>query len=74
MDRVHRIGQKLSVRVLRFVMKGTIEERMVALQQMKEAIAKGCMEKLKPDEVRKARVADLKSLFDLGTESSDSKA
>lgn len=74
MDRVHRIGQKLSVRVLRFVMKGTIEERMVALQQMKEAIAKGSMEKLKPDETRKARVADLKSLFDLGTESSDSKA
>lgn len=66
--RVHRIGQKRAVRIVRFVMAGSIEERMVSLQETKAAIAKGSMEKLKPDEVRKARIGDLKSLFDIVTE------
>jgi SNF2 family DNA or RNA helicase len=46
-------------------MKDTIEERMIALQEAKAAIGKGSMEKLKPDEVRKARIGDLKSLFSI---------
>ena len=50
-------------------MAGSIEERMIALQESKAAIAKGSMEKLKSDEVRKARIGDLKSLFDLVTDS-----
>jgi len=69
MDRIHRIGQKKNVRVVRFVMAGSIEERMLSLQETKAAIAKGSMEKLKPDEVRKARIGDLKSLFDLVSDS-----
>ena len=68
MDRVHRIGQQKNVRVVRFVMADSIEERMVSLQEAKAAIAKGSMEKLKPEEVRKARVADLKSLFNLAAD------
>jgi SNF2 family DNA or RNA helicase len=46
-------------------MKDTIEERMISLQEAKAAIGKGSMEKLKPDEVRMARIADLKSLFSI---------
>lgn len=65
MDRVHRLGQQKDVRICRFVMKESIEERMVSLQETKATIAKGSMEKLKPEEVRKARIGDLKSLFDL---------
>lgn len=71
MDRVHRLGQKKDVRVIRFVMAGSIEERMISLQETKAAIAKGSMEKLKPEEIRKARLFDLKSLFDLVTEDSE---
>jgi SNF2 family DNA or RNA helicase len=64
-DRVHRIGQTRPVRAIRFVMKDTIEERMIALQEAKAAIGKGSMEKLKPDEMRKVRIGDLKSLFSI---------
>ena len=63
MDRVHRIGQRRKVIVRRFVIKDSIEERIVALQEVKGMQAKGSMEKLKPDEVRKARLSDLKGLL-----------
>jgi SNF2 family DNA or RNA helicase len=68
-DRVHRIGQTRKVRVVRFVMANSIEERMVSLQEAKAAVGKGAMEKLKPEEVRKARIGDLKNLFDLTCDS-----
>lgn len=65
MIQTHRIGQTRPVRVIRFVMKDTIEERMLTLQEAKVSICKGSIEKLKPDEVRKARIGDLKSLFSI---------
>ena len=34
-DRVYRIGQHRPVTVLRYVMRGTVEERVLALQQKK---------------------------------------
>ena len=40
MDRVHRIGQRRDVKVFRFVMKDSIEERMVSIQRMKSMQAK----------------------------------
>jgi SWI/SNF-related matrix-associated actin-dependent regulator of chromatin subfamily A3 len=63
MDRVHRIGQTRPVRVLRFIMKDSLEERMLALQESKAALGKGALEKLNADEKRKARITDLKDLF-----------
>ncbi|TMW56648.1 hypothetical protein Poli38472_006658 [Pythium oligandrum] len=38
-DRAHRVGQTRRVRVVRFIMKNTIEERVVALQKKKKEIA-----------------------------------
>lgn len=38
-DRAHRFGQRRPVRVVRFLMKGTIEERVVALQRKKQRLA-----------------------------------
>jgi SNF2 family DNA or RNA helicase len=67
-DRIHRIGQTRDVRVIRFVMKNSIEERMIAIQEAKAAIGKGAMEKLKPEEIRKTRIGDLKSLFSIKEE------
>jgi SWI/SNF-related matrix-associated actin-dependent regulator of chromatin subfamily A3 len=63
MDRVHRIGQKRPVRVMRFLMKDSIEVRMVELQDSKATLGKGALEKLRPDENRKARLTTLKDLF-----------
>jgi SNF2 family DNA or RNA helicase len=38
-DRAHRIGQTQSVWVLKLVAQGTIEERMLALQERKAKLA-----------------------------------
>ena len=62
-DRIHRIGQLRNVYVTRFVMKDSIEERMVDLQEAKSMQAKGAMEQLKADEFKKTRLSDLKSLM-----------
>ncbi|AGX88439.1 DEAD/DEAH box helicase [Candidatus Symbiobacter mobilis] len=40
-DRAHRIGQTQSVWVLKLVAQGTIEERILALQERKAALAQG---------------------------------
>ena len=63
--RVHRIGQTRPVKVIRFVMKDSIEERMIAIQEAKAAIGKGAIQKLSAEEVRKTRLGDLKSLFSI---------
>ena len=63
MDRIHRIGQKRKVSVIRFVMKDSIEERIVDLQEAKGMQAKGAMQKLKAEEKRKARLSDLRTLL-----------
>ena len=38
-DRAHRIGQKNTVTVYRLIAKGTIEERIVKLQESKKDLA-----------------------------------
>lgn len=42
-DRAHRFGQRKPVRVVRFLMKSTIEERVVALQRKKQRLAAGLL-------------------------------
>jgi len=42
-DRVHRIGQQRSVRVIRFIVRGSIEERMLELQKRKKLLARGAL-------------------------------
>ena len=63
MDRIHRIGQQRDVKIVRFVMAGSIEERMVALQEAKNMQAKGSMQKLSADEQRRVRLDDLRGLL-----------
>lgn len=65
MDRVHRIGQGKVVRVVRYRMRDSIEEKVFALQAKKATYAKGVVQKLTGDEVRQAKLTELKSLFDL---------
>lgn len=40
MDRAHRLGQTRAVNVYRFITRGTVEEKILGLQQFKTAIAK----------------------------------
>lgn len=62
-DRIHRIGQDRKVTVIRFVMKNSIEERMMTLHEAKSIQAKGAMEMPQIDVKRKARLRDLKGLL-----------
>ena len=65
MDRIHRISQTRKVHVSRFVMKGSIEERIIQVQERKSLQAKGVLQKLKGDEKRKALLGDLRGLLDI---------
>jgi SWI/SNF-related matrix-associated actin-dependent regulator of chromatin subfamily A3 len=63
MDRVHRHGQTRPVRVVRFVMKDSLEERMLNIQSAKSTLGKASMEKLNKREKDKARITALRDLF-----------
>ncbi|CAK9318722.1 unnamed protein product [Citrullus colocynthis] len=58
--RIHRIGQKRTVRVRRFIVKDTVEERMQQVQARKQRMIAGA---LTDEEVRTARIEELKMLF-----------
>jgi len=62
-DRIHRIGQSRPVTIHRIIMKNSLEEGIVALQEAKSLQAKGATQKLKPEEQRRARLRDLKELL-----------
>ncbi|KAL5982773.1 hypothetical protein ACLOJK_016849 [Asimina triloba] len=40
-DRIHRIGQYKPIRIVRFVIENTIEERILRLQEKKELVFEG---------------------------------
>lgn len=58
--RIHRIGQTKSVMIKRFIVKGTVEERMEVVQARKQRLISGA---LTDQEVRSARIEELKMLF-----------
>ncbi|KAF6150384.1 hypothetical protein GIB67_034083 [Kingdonia uniflora] len=58
--RIHRIGQTKRVAIKRFIVKGTVEERMEAVQARKQRMIAGA---LTDQEVRTARIEELKMLF-----------
>ncbi|KZV25548.1 hypothetical protein F511_09276 [Dorcoceras hygrometricum] len=58
--RIHRIGQTRTVRVRRFIVKDTVEERLQQVQARKQRMISGA---LTDDEVRSARIEELKMLF-----------
>ncbi len=61
-DRVHRIGQDQPVFVYKLVVEGSIEERMLALQERKAALAEGVLGS-DPDRALKFGEADLQGLL-----------
>ncbi|GAU35011.1 hypothetical protein TSUD_103340 [Trifolium subterraneum] len=58
--RIHRIGQTKTVAIKRFIVKGTVEQRMEAVQARKQRMISGA---LTDQEVRSARIEELKMLF-----------
>ncbi|KAL8407948.1 hypothetical protein RB594_006669 [Gaeumannomyces avenae] len=66
-DRVHRLGQKRAVKTVRYIMKDSFEEQMVALQEKKIKLANLSMDRdvtnLDKREAARQRLMDLKDLF-----------
>ena len=63
-DRVHRLGQKRDVNIVHYIMKDSVEEKILKLQEKKEKLARLSMEKKmsKSDEAKK-RIEELRELF-----------
>jgi SNF2 family DNA or RNA helicase len=65
-DRVHRLGQKRPVRVVKFIMRDSFEESMLELQNKKIKLANLSMDRTKQldkAESARQRLEDLKTLF-----------
>ena len=60
--RAHRIGQDKSVFVYKFIAKGTVEERILDLQNRKRSLASALLEE-RPDAVAAFEADDLDFLF-----------
>ncbi|KAI0020556.1 SNF2 family N-terminal domain-containing protein [Xylariomycetidae sp. FL0641] len=65
-DRVHRLGQERPVRVIRFIMRNSIEEKMLILQDKKMKLANLSMDRsqaMDKAEAAKQKLMDLRALF-----------
>lgn len=65
-DRVYRVGQKRDVHVHRMVTVGTVEERILQLQQQKLAMANGILTGAAKLATKGLTIDDLKMLFNPG--------
>ncbi|URE38178.1 hypothetical protein MUK42_06738 [Musa troglodytarum] len=65
MDRVHRIGQKEEVKVVRLIARGSIEERILKLQERKKKLASGAFGRKAAKEQKQVRLEDLRIMMHL---------
>ncbi|KAG1327714.1 SWI/SNF-related matrix-associated actin-dependent regulator of chromatin subfamily A member 3-like 1 [Cocos nucifera] len=65
MDRVHRIGQQQEVRVVRLIVRGSIEERILELQERKKKLASGAFGSKAAKEQKQMRVEDVRIMMHL---------
>ncbi|EEQ36213.1 hypothetical protein CLUG_00336 [Clavispora lusitaniae ATCC 42720] len=61
-DRIHRIGQEQNVKVTRFVVKNSIETKMLKIQERKRMMGEAV--EVEEEERRRQRIEDIKLLFD----------
>lgn len=61
-DRIHRIGQAQNVKVVRFIVKNSIEQKMLRIQERKRMMGEAV--EVEEEERRKQRIEEIKLLFD----------
>ncbi|CAI4219011.1 unnamed protein product [Parascedosporium putredinis] len=61
-DRVHRMGQEGEVKVYRFIVQDSVEERMLKVQDRKKFIASS-LGMMSDEEKRHQRIEDIKDLL-----------
>lgn len=62
-DRIHRLGQQREVVVKRYIVRGTVEEKMLKIQEQKDALA-SCALTMSEAEKTEQRKRELFTLFD----------
>lgn len=62
-DRIHRMGQLHNVQVVRFIVEGSIEERMLKIQERKKLLA-GSTLSMSEDERKQERLDEIRMLFE----------
>lgn len=65
MDRVHRIGQKKEVKVIRLIIKDSIEERILSLQEKKKQLISSAFGKKGAKGDKEMRVEELRMMLGL---------
>lgn len=66
MDRVHRIGQKEQVKIVKMIARDSIDERVLLLQEKKQKLAKEAFRgKKRKEDNREVNLADLRTLMSL---------
>lgn len=65
-DRAHRIGQKNKVTVIKFITKGTIEERILELQNKKQILSDNLIEGNETEAISSLSEDEIKDLFAYG--------
>ncbi|KAF3991732.1 hypothetical protein FT663_02605 [Candidozyma haemuli var. vulneris] len=61
-DRIHRIGQAQNVKVVRFIVKNSIETKMLRIQERKRMMGEAV--EVEEEERRKQRIEEIKLLFE----------
>lgn len=61
-DRIHRIGQSQSVKVIRFIIENTIENKMLKIQERKRKMGEAV--EVEEEERRKRRIEEIQLLFE----------
>ena len=61
-DRTHRLGQYRPIRAVRFIAEGTVEERVLQLQEKKRLVFDGTVGR-DAGSLKMLTVDDMKSLF-----------
>ncbi|NXW10518.1 HLTF factor, partial [Fregetta grallaria] len=66
-DRCHRLGQKHNVVIIKFIVKDSVEENMLKIQNKKRELAAGAFATKKPSasEVKQTKINEIKALIDL---------
>ena len=64
-DRAHRIGQRRHVRAIKLVTRGTVEEKVLAMQQRKRAVISATIGATDAAALASLTESDVRALFDL---------
>ena len=62
-DRAHRIGQQREIRVHRVLVRGTVEDRIVDLQERKRALVDAALDEREDKQIARLTIQELRYLF-----------